>query len=224
MDLNTIFFIGPQGSGKGTQAKILAQKINYFIPNSENPSDFNFAKLAEDKNRKGLYWEMGEILRQVAKENSDLGQRVKKLIDAGVLLNDEQLYEVIDSRLLQIPPHLGVIFDGVPRRVAQAQHLLDFLKGQGRTNFTTLFVNVPHDDSIKRLLLRSHKEGRADDTKEGIELRLKQYYKDTTPVLDLLRKESQFFEINGQPSIEKVTKEIDRVLEIDPGSESGMTH
>jgi len=131
MNLNTIFFIGPQGSGKGTQAKVLAAKLNFF------------------------YWEMGGILRRVAKEDSDLGRKVKSLVDNGVLLSDDNLYEVVDAKLAEISADKGVIFDGIPRRVGQAEHLMEFLKKQGRKDFTTLFVNLPKEESLTRLLKRA---------------------------------------------------------------------
>ncbi|MDE2312074.1 MAG: nucleoside monophosphate kinase [Patescibacteria group bacterium] len=188
MELNTIFFIGPQGSGKGTQARILAQKLGFF------------------------YWEMGGILRQVAQEDSDLGKRVKNLIDNGVLLNDEQLYEVVDSRLGKIGAGQGVIFDGIPRRVGQAEHLMAFLKKQGRTNFVTLFIDLPKEETFQRLLKRAQIEGRKDDTKEKIEFRLQQYQQDTLPVLDYLKQQTQFFTVDGQPSVEEVTQKINQVL------------
>lgn len=188
MNLNTIFFIGPQGSGKGTQAKILSQKLNFF------------------------YWEMGGILRKVAQEDSELGHKIKQLIDNGVLLNDEQLYEVVNAGLPQIPPDKGVIFDGIPRRVGQAEHLLDLLKQVDRKNFVTLFINLPREESLARLLKRAETEKRADDTKEKIEFRLQQYEKDTLPVLDFLKTQSTFIEINGQPPVEDVTKKINEVL------------
>lgn len=191
MQLNTIFLIGPQGSGKGTQAKILAKKLGFF------------------------YWEMGGILRQVAAENSDLGRKIKNLIDSGVLLTDEQLYEVVDARLTKIPPDQGVIFDGIPRRVAQAEHLMDFLKKQGRSSFTTLFINLPEEFTLQRLLKRAKIENRADDTEEKIKYRLKQYQKDTVPVLDYLKQHGEFFEIDGRPSIEEVNAAVEKLLNLD---------
>src|ERR1700682_3235807 len=99
MDLNTIFFIGPQGSGKGTQAKFLAKRLGFF------------------------YWEMGGILREVAAGNTILGIRIKSLIDSGVLLEDADLYQVVKMRLNEIPKTKGVIFDGIPRRLGQAEFL-----------------------------------------------------------------------------------------------------
>ncbi len=190
MNLNTLFFIGPQGSGKGTQAKLIAAKLGFF------------------------HWEMGGILRSVAKEDSELGRKVKSLIDQGILLTDEQLYEVVDSRLSQIPKDQGVIFDGIPRRVAQAEHLMEFLQKQGRTDFVTLFINLPEDEIMKRLILRGQMENRADDTPEKIKFRLEQYKKDTVPVLDYLRSKSEFIEIDSRPPIEEVAKNINKALGI----------
>ena len=189
-NLNTIFIIGPQGSGKGTQAKLLAKRLGFF------------------------YWEMGGILREVAAGGSILGVKVKSLIDSGVLLTDEDLYQVVKLRLSEIPAEKGVLFDGIPRRLGQAQFLLDYLKLQGRTSFTTLFVNLPKQASIDRLLKRAEIEKRADDTLEKIQYRLEQYEKETIPVLDFLKQNSTFIEIDGSPDVYEVTKSINKALGI----------
>lgn len=190
MDLNTIFFIGPQGSGKGTQAKILSKRLDFFC------------------------WDMGGILRAMRGENSELAKKVTALIDQGVLLSDGILLEVVKSKLSDIPAQKGVIFDGVPRRLGQAEFLLNELKNQGRQNFVTLFINLPEAESLSRLLQRANSEGRADDTKEKIEFRLKQYREDTLPVLDFLKQQTRFFEINGNQSVEAVTGDINRALRL----------
>ena len=191
MNLNTIFFIGPQGSGKGTQARILAGKLGFF------------------------YWEMGGILREVAKEESGLGREVKNMVDNGILLPDELLYKVVESRLSKININQGVIFDGIPRRLGLAEFLLGYLKSQGRENFTTLFIDIPKEESLARLLLRAKTEKRADDTKEKIEFRLEQYYKDTLPVVDYLKIQSNFIEIDGRPGMGEVTQAINQKLNIE---------
>lgn len=188
MNLDAVFLIGPQGSGKGTQARILAEKHNLF------------------------YWEMGGVLRQLATEQTPLGQEVNELINSGVLLTDDLLLSVFRDRMSAIPSDKGVIFDGVPRRIGQAQFVMSFLKEQGRSKFATLFIDLPKEESLNRLLLRAEKEGRKDDTKEAIEYRLQQYEEDTVPVLDFLRPITDFMTINGNQSIENVTSDIEQAL------------
>ena len=86
---------------------------------------------------------MGGILRDVSKDGSDLGNKVKELIDAGVLLEDNLLLEVVKKKLSLIPLQQGLIFDGIPRRLAQANFLLSYLNKIGRVNFVTLFIDLP---------------------------------------------------------------------------------
>ena len=188
MDFDTIFIIGPQGSGKGTQARLLAKKHNLF------------------------YWEMGGVLRELAREQTPLAKQVNDLINSGVLLNDELLLTVFKDRMGNIPAKQGVIFDGVPRRLGQAEFVLKFLREQGRSHMATLFIDLPREASLNRLLRRAEKEGRQDDTKEAIEYRLQQYDQDTVPVLDYLRQNTHFITIDGQPPIEQVTAAIDEAL------------
>jgi len=190
MKIDAIFLIGPQGSGKGTQAKILANKLNFF------------------------HWEMGGILRAVAKEDTDLGGKVKSLVDQGILLTDDQLYEVVDDKLGQLPKNTGIIFDGLPRRVAQAQHVMEYLKNMGKTNLATLYISLPEEETMSRLIKRAEIENRADDTPEKIKFRLDQYKKDTLPVLDYLKEKTRFLEIDGTPSVEEVTQKIYQALGI----------
>src|SRR5262245_60774566 len=186
-NIDAIFFIGPQGSGKGTQAKLLAKKADFF------------------------YWEMGGILRGLDR-NTDLGGKILSLIDQGVLLGDDLLLEVVKHKLSEVPKGKPVIFDGVPRRIGQAHFLLDHLREVGYKNFVTLFIDLSKEESMKRLLLRAKIENRKDDTEEAIEFRLKQYQEDTLPVLDYLKDNSTFITIDGRPPIEEVTVQIDQAL------------
>ncbi len=190
-NIDTIFFIGPQGSGKGTQARRLAERLGFF------------------------YWEMGGILRSVATEATSLGQRTKELIDNGVLLPDDLLIEIIKTRLSTIPQDQGLIFDGVPRRLGQAEFLLDHLKQINHTKMVTIFLELQHEESINRLMLRAATEHRVDDSREAIELRLQQYEHDTVPVLAYLKQHTQFINIDGQPEIDIVTAAINQSLQLD---------
>ena len=188
MKFDTIFFIGPQGSGKGTQAKLLAQKTGFF------------------------YWEMGGILRELAKSGTELGNKIGALIDQGVLLGDDILLDVLKHKLSELPKGQGVIFDGVPRRLSQAEFLLAHLHSIGFENFVTLFIDLPEEESIKRLLLRAQTENRKDDSREAIVFRLQQYHEDTMPVLDYLKQNSTFITIDGLPPIPQVTEQIDAAM------------
>ena len=185
---DVIFFIGPPGSGKGTQARVLAEQLGFY------------------------FWEMGGILRSVAKEDSVMGKKVDIMLTQGILFPDEFLLEIVAAKLGDIPEGQGIIFDGIPRRLGQAEFLLDYLKKIGKQKFATLFIDIPKSISLERLLLRSQKEGRSDDTREAIEFRLEQYEKDTVPVLDFLKANSSFITIDGVPPVEVVTEQINAVI------------
>lgn len=190
MKFDTVFFIGPQGSGKGTQAKLLSSRLGFF------------------------YWEMGSILREVARSGSELGDRVRESMRRGELIGDGIVMSVVEERLADLPEHEGLIFDGMPRRLSQAEYVMRFLRENGHTEYATLFIDLKRDVSVDRLLKRAEAEGRADDTKEAIEFRLDQYYENTVPVVEYLRGRTAFREIDGHPPIESVTEAINHALGI----------
>ena len=189
LNLGVIFIIGPQGSGKGTQGKLLAEKLGFF------------------------YWETGSILREIIQEGGPLKEKVSAM-NQGTLLSDDVIDEVIKEKFYTIPFGKGIIFDGVPRRLGQAKFLLQFLREQKKGEMTTIFIDLPREDSIRRLSLRAQKEGRVDDTPAIIEFRLSQYYEAIKPALEYLKKETKFIDIDGRPSVEEVEKNIDVALGI----------
>ncbi len=185
---DAIFMIGPQGSGKGTQGKVLAKKINFF------------------------YWEMGAILREEAKKDTPFGRKVKGLIDAGHLLEDEELFRVLQTELPEVIKHKRILFDGVPRTVPQGLHLIQYLQQNGFTQFGAVLIDVPKAESVKRLLERAHHEFRTDDTPEKIEFRLDLYEKQSLPVLKFLEGIGDLHKVDGVGSIEEITQRIDSAL------------
>lgn len=208
----TIIFIGPQGSGKGTQAKILAKKIG-----------------AE-------YIEAGALLRKISKQESTFGRYVRDIIDNGGLMEDKDMEDILATRLAGIHPNDSIIFDGVPRREKQALWMLDYLTTNDRGSIITIFLNLSREESIKRLVLRRVCEvcgrgtiwhgqqgqvcdrcsgklvARGDDTPEFINIRLDNYTKETVPVINLLKEKTSFFEIDASASIEKIANDIDNAL------------
>lgn len=187
---DAIFMIGPQGSGKGTQGKVLAERLGYF------------------------YWEMGGILREEAKKETPFGRKVKELIDNGELLEDNELFRVLNTELPEVIKHKRILFDGVPRTVPQGLHLIHYLQQNGFNLFGAVHIDVPHDESVKRLLERAHHEFRQDDTPEKISYRLNLYDKQTKPVLKFMEGIGDLHTIDGVGSIEEITERINTALEI----------
>ncbi len=186
MDFDVIFITGPQGAGKGTQGKRLAEKLGFF------------------------FWEMGEILRDMLKENTPLSKKLLA-INRGTLLPDDVIFEVLKEKLGMVPPGQGIIFDGVPRRLGQAEFLLQLLRGQ-KKKLATIFIDVPREVSLNRILLRAKKENRVDDTPEAIATRLRYYDEVVKPTIVYLEKETTFTRVDGRPTIDEIEKNIDAAL------------
>ncbi len=187
---DAIFMIGPQGSGKGTQGKVLAERLGYF------------------------YWEMGAILREEAKKGTPFGRKVKDLIDNGKLLEDEELFRVLNTELPEVIKHKRLLFDGVPRTVPQGLHLINYLGQNGYKQFAAIHIDVPREESVKRLLERAHHEFRTDDTPEKINFRLDTYDKETKPVLKFLEGIGDLHTIDGVGTIQEITDRINAALDV----------
>lgn len=186
-----LVIFGGQGSGKGTQAKILTEKFGL------------------------IYLGVGELLREMAETDNPMGRRVKKIVESGKLVPDELATQIVDLKLGQIPPSVGFILDGYPRNLAQARELKRALSGLERLVPKPVFLNlrVPREELLTRLRKRRYIEGRYDDTEEGISQRLKIYDEHTKPVLDAVKSWAEVINIDGDQSIEAVTKEITEKLE-----------
>ncbi|MCR4328291.1 MAG: nucleoside monophosphate kinase [Patescibacteria group bacterium] len=184
MNYEAIFILGPQGSGKGTQARMLAQTLNFF------------------------FWETGAILRKNADVITSSGECAGDILKTGRLFTDEELLSVVKKELEHLPHKGGIVFDGIPRRIGQAEFLLGLLQSRGVKKFATIFLDIPKDESRKRLFLRAEQEGRVDDAREAIERRLADYESNTVPMLDVLKQRTDFFTIDGHPSIEEVKKGV----------------
>lgn len=185
-----LIIFGGQGAGKGTQAKVLAAKFGL------------------------IYLGTGDLFRELAEENSPLGKRVNETISGGNLVPDELADQIVALKLGDIPPSVGFILDGYPRTTAQAEVLHKTLNGLSRLVPQPLFINleVPRAELLKRLRKRRVIENRADETDEAIRRRLKIYDEQTKPLLDSVSHWSGVLHVNGDQSIENVTKEIIKKL------------
>jgi len=210
-----IIILGPQGSGKGTQAKLLA-------------NEFNLEHI-----------ETGDALRKIKGEATELGKKVAEIIDQGKLVSSALIMEIIGKKIMTIVKHKSIIFDGVPRALDQAELLENILKENGRYITHVFFVKISEKETVNRLskrhicsqcgkifiikkdtiskLEKCSKCGgsiirRKDDTSEGIRKRLSIYQERTFPVVEYYRQKQRLIEINGEQSIEKVFKDIKLVL------------
>ncbi len=178
-----IVLLGIQGSGKGTQARIIVDryKLNYF--------------------------EMGGELRKLATENSPLGLKVKEIIESGNLVPAHIIMQILDNFLSKLQPSDGLVLDGIPRNSDQ-QKEFDALMAKYNRDFKVMHFMVPENETIKRLLARH----RQDDIPEVITQRIKVFIRDTKPVIAEYKKRGNVIEINGNQPIETVANEVSEKL------------
>ena len=203
--LNLIIF-GPQGAGKGTQAQLLVKEF-------------------------GLVWiETGRLLREKAGDGTELGERIGKLQNQGVLVPDEIVTQIIEEKIKKVPQSKGIILDGYPRNIRQLKNLEKILKEQNRAKYKAIFVNVSKEVTLKRLSGRKtcSKCGkifsktasevcdvcggklivRRDDRPDVIKKRMEIYHKETEPMLRFYRKKGVLVEVNGEGLVEEVYRDI----------------
>jgi adenylate kinase len=189
-----ILLLGPQGAGKGTQAKRIADA--YGIPHIAS----------------------GEILRSEMAAGTELGHRVKDVYDRGDLVSDDLMIELIRSRLEQADTDNGFILDGFPRTTVQAE-ALDEMFGEIGRNFSVVFaLQIPDRVAFERLSLRAQLEGRADDTDEAIRRRLENYHRETEPLIEYYRVRGNLVTIHGERSESEVFAEVQNALEQVPAA------
>jgi len=179
-----IILFGIQGSGKGTQAQILAKKYGFRI------------------------FETGAELRKIRAEKSELGQKVREIIDRGDLVPNEIVMKIVEHFLENIAPDEKVLFDGIPRSMPQKETFDALLKAKNRVA-RGFFLAVPRETAIARMRGR----GRADDTPEVIEKRLSNYESETLPVIKKYQSENKLTEIDGEKSIDEVAAALAAAVE-----------
>jgi adenylate kinase len=180
-----ILILGPQGSGKGTQAAQIATA--YGVPHVAT----------------------GDILRAAVSNGSELGHKVKPILDRGDLVPDDMMVGLIRERLERED---GFVLDGFPRTVPQAEALDAMLEEIEKPLDVVLLLEVSDDVAVERLLQRGAVEHRADDEPEAIRNRLRLYHELTEPVVERYRAKGRLVPVNGEQSVEDVHDEIEDAL------------
>ena len=187
-----IILLGPPGSGKGTQANFIQNKLS--IPHLST----------------------GDILRQSVKNETDLGNKVKNIMAKGELVSDDLVLDVIKERVSQSDCNLGFILDGYPRNITQAESLNIVLKDIDRNIDRILFLDVDFEVLESRIESRTkenNEEKRADDTSEVLIKRLEEYKIQTAPLGEYYSNNKKFKKINGMKSISEVSLDIENFLD-----------
>jgi adenylate kinase len=180
-----ILILGPQGSGKGTQARRLA-------------AAHGIAHVAT-----------GDILRAAAASGSELGRVVAPILEEGRLVPDDLMIDLIRGRLENED---GFVLDGYPRTLPQAEALNSMLADIEKPLDVVLLLQVGDDIATERLSARAATEGRADDSPEAINTRLETYHRMTEPVVERYRAEGRLIPIDGEGTIGEVARLIDDAL------------
>lgn len=187
--MNIVLFGGP-GSGKGTQSEKLIDKY-------------------------GLHHiSTGEVLRDHIKKETELGKTAKKYIDEGQLIPDDLMIDILDEVLeKEAKDKPGVIFDGFPRTIPQAEALNRLLNKRGKELHAVVGLEVPDDELVKRMINRGKITGRADDNETTIKKRLDVYHNQTSPLKEHYKKQNKYVAIDGNRDIDGIFESIVKELE-----------
>jgi adenylate kinase len=184
-----IVLLGPPGSGKGTQAALLSDRLD--IPHIST----------------------GDLLRNAVREQTELGRKAQSYMDAGELVPDELMLGLIEERLGESDVANGFILDGYPRNLTQAEALDEVLERIGQPVDLAISVTVDEAEIVQRLSKRAAEEGRSDDTEDVIRNRLRVYAEQTAPVAGHFAQRGQLREVDGMGPVEEVNRRLMDIIE-----------
>lgn len=182
--MTRMLIMGPPGSGKGTQAARIADKMGIVAIST------------------------GDIFRYNVKELTDLGKEAKKYIDNGDFVPDEVTNRMVADRIVQPDAEAGFLLDGYPRTAGQVEALNAMLQEAGQTLSVVLQLEVPDEELVQRLLARAETDGRADDTEEVIQHRLDLYHEETAAVIESYVAQGIVARVDGTGQVDDVTERL----------------
>jgi adenylate kinase len=183
-----IVFLGPPGSGKGTQARLLGQRAG--VPAIST----------------------GDMLREAVRLGTPLGARARGIMEAGELVGDDIVIGLIRERISAPDARNGFLLDGFPRTIEQARALDRLLEGNGEALDGVINLLVPEKTLTERMLGRAAEEGRSDDRPETVAERLRVYREKTAPLVEHYRKRDLLSDVDGSGEIREIAARIDRAL------------
>jgi len=183
-----ILILGAPGSGKGTQGKLLAERLG--LPKITT----------------------GDLIRTAMRDGTPLGLEVQKFYDDGKLVPDSIVLGMIKEELDRPEAKEGAILDGFPRTAAQAELVDKTLAQRGQRLNYILLLDVTEDELVQRMSRRAQVEGRADDTPEAIKTRLGVYQRDTAPLIAHYGQRGIVHRVPGTGSVDQISEEIKRII------------
>ena len=183
-----IILLGPPGSGKGTQGKLIAERLGV-------------SKIAT-----------GDLIRAAMRERTPLGRQARDYYDRGLLVPDEIILGLIAEVLNSPEAKRGVVMDGFPRTIAQAEAVDQLLAERGAAVDRVLVFQVPEEELVRRMHQRAREEGRSDDTPEAIRKRLAVYREQTAPLVVYYRDRGLVTDIEAVGPIETIAQRVQEAL------------
>ena len=187
--MKNLVIFGAPGSGKGTQSDLLVAKYGF------------------------RHISTGDVLRAEIKQGTELGRTAQQFIDKGQLIPDELMIEILASVYDSLCPCEGVIFDGFPRTIPQAEALKKMLAQRGTEVSAVLQLEVPEEMLTERLLNRGKTSGRADDNADTIRKRLEVYHSQTAPLAAWYAAEGKLHAIKGYGALEEINAALCEVID-----------
>lgn len=189
MELNTFLMMGPPGSGKGTQGKLLADKIQAEL------------------------YSTGKRCREFAANNTYFGNRTKEVIESGDLMPEWFSIYLFEDKAVKLAPQDKIVFDGSGRKLLEAQRFHEVMEWLKRP-YKVLYIHVSDESLHARLLEREAREKRADDVAGAIKLRFEKFREHTLPAIEYFRSQGMLVEVSGEDTIENVHQNVLKTLQI----------